>query len=203
MELFCFFFRTFRLSHTAEIRVMEVLSRRIHPAPTTQPHWTAWIIFGASTIAKTRDVSPTCLQTTIRVSPTICQSQRKEWAPLTLSAWLNTARTVSRTVPQWTRMERVWHLITHPAFTLSMVYAQPKSQTIFYVPPVLGITLTQKYVRGGHMVMDIFLHTPTLTPTLSHHQQGSRMMIQCMRRLNGARSRCQTWVMRMARDRVM
>lgn len=194
--------RTFRLSHTAEIRVMEVLSRRIPLAPTIQPRWTAWIIFGASTIAKTRDVSPTCLQTTIRVSPTICQSQRKEWAPLTVSAWLNIARTMSKTVPQWARMGRVWHIITLPPFTLSMVYVQPKSRTIFYVQPVLGITLTQRYVMGGHMVMDMFLHMLTLIPTLSH-QQGSQMMIQCTKRLNGARFRCLTWVMRMARDRVM
>lgn len=181
---------------------MEVLSRRIPLAPTIQPHWTASIIFGASTIAKTRAVSRTCLRTTSRVSPTIFQSQTREWAPLTVSAWLNIARTVSRTVRQWTRMGRVWHLITHPIFTLSMVYAQPKSRTIFYVQPVLGITPTQKYVRGGHMFMDIFSHTPTLTLILYHHQQGSQTMIQCMKRLNEARSRCQTWVMRMARDRV-
>jgi hypothetical protein len=97
---------------------------------------------------------------------------------------------MNRILRQWARMGRVQHhnSISHPPFTFSMEHAQPKSQTvIFYVQPVLGITLTQKYERGGHM--DTFSHMATLFPTLLLQPQGPQMMIQCMRRSNGVRSR--------------
>jgi hypothetical protein len=91
---------------------------------------------------------------------------------------------MNRNIPQWARMGRVRHhnSIIHPPFTFSTEHAQPKNQTIFYVLPVLGITLTQRFGKDGHMVMDIFLHMFTLIPTQMLCPQGLQMMIQCTRR---------------------
>jgi hypothetical protein len=103
---------------------------------------------------------------------------------------------MNKIILQLAIMGRVWHhnSISQPLFIFSMEYAQPKSRTtIFYVQPVLGITLTQRYVKGGHMDMDTDTDTSspmlTLTPMLSLHQQGSQKMIQFMKKLNGVKSK--------------
>jgi hypothetical protein len=81
-------------------------------------------------------------------------------------------------------MGKVWqhNSIIHPPFTFNMEHAQPKSQAIFYVLPVLGITLIQRYGKEGHRVMDTFLRMSTLIPTQMLCPQGPQKMIQCMKK---------------------